>query len=200
MPGAFQFNAEDLRLDATAPGLEVNAGGLRVKRKANGGLLLDATGLFLSVGQGLQLDGGGNLTQKLNGSSLQVDANGLAVKLDGTGSGRLSSSGNGVRVQTGGQGLPVALAVHEIPANQFTYNGGAGTSLSNAALPKAPSTHANAADGFALLKSGIDNMRKVTGAPASAGEWRIDGANKVEIYGDITQSGDTYRLRYTSDV
>lgn len=176
------------------------SGNLDVKRKANGGIAVDANGLFLQVGQGLQVDGGGNLTQKLNGTSLLVDASGLALKLDGTAGGRLSVGANGTRVQAGGQGLPLSLAVQDIPANQFTYNGGSNTSTSNAALPKTPSAHANAADGFALLKGGIDNMRKVAGVPANAGEWRIDGANKIEVFGDITQSGDTYRVRYTSDV
>ena len=183
--------------------LTVNADSVQAKLDGLGGLMVQAgQGLKLKIAggnPGLALDGGGNVdTKRSANNGIGVDAGGLLVQRDVTTNGQLSTTANGVRVAAGGVGLPVKGVVEDYAAATFTYNGG--TNLSTHAVAGGPiSSHANAIDQGQLLKSGIDNMKRVAGAPAAAGEWRYNGTN-IDIYGDVTASGDTYRLRFLVDV
>lgn len=46
-----------------------------------------------------------------------------------------------------------------------------------------------------LFRNGVADQSFVTGAPAAAGEWRVTGTT-LQVFGDITASGDTYRVVY----
>lgn len=91
-----------LKLNATNPGLSVDANGLTVLRKTNGGVGVDANGIFISTANGVQVDGGGFVSIKLNATNpaLQADGNGLAVLVDGADA--IETSGTGLKVKSGG--------------------------------------------------------------------------------------------------
>lgn len=188
-------------LVAADDSLTINADNAQVKLDGLGGLMVQAgQGLKLKIAggnPGLALDGGGNVdTKRSANNGIGVDAGGLLVQRDTTSNGQLSTGANGVRVAAGGVGLPIRAVVEDYAAATFTFGGG----LSSHAVTGGPiSTHANALDDSVLLKSGIDNMKRVAGAPANAGEWRFNGTN-IDVFGDVTASGDTYRLRFHVDV
>jgi hypothetical protein len=79
-------DAVAVKLNATNPGLIVDGNGLSAKVKANGGIVLDVNGLSVSTANGVQVDGSGF----------------VSIKLDG---GTLATSGSGAKVADGGIGL-----------------------------------------------------------------------------------------------
>jgi hypothetical protein len=79
-------DAVAVKLNATNPGLIVDGNGLAAKVKANGGIVLDVNGLSVSTANGVQVDGSGF----------------VSIKLDG---GTLATSGSGAKVADGGIGL-----------------------------------------------------------------------------------------------
>ena len=91
-----------LKLNATNPGLSVDANGLTVLRKTNGGVGVDANGIFVNTANGVQVDGSGFVSLKLNATNpaLQADGNGLAVLVDGADA--IETSGTGLKVKSGG--------------------------------------------------------------------------------------------------
>lgn len=95
-------DAVALKLNASNPGLNLDGNGLSAKVKANGGITLDANGLSISTANGVQVDGGGFVSVKLNASNpgLAADGAGLSVLLDGADA--IESSGTGLKVKTGG--------------------------------------------------------------------------------------------------
>lgn len=95
-------DAVALKLNASNPGLNLDGNGLSAKVKANGGITLDANGLSISTANGVQVDGGGFVSVKLNASNpgLAADGAGLSVLLDGADA--IESSGIGLKVKTGG--------------------------------------------------------------------------------------------------
>lgn len=137
----------------------------------------------------VQFDGNGGL--ELNGGV------GCRIKLDATASGQLSLGANGARVASGNAGMAVKHITEDRLASAFTFS--SPTSTSNTTVTGLL-TGANIVQGLRLMKNGLDNMTRVVGQPAASGEWRIDGASKIEINGDITASGDTYRIRYVQAV
>ena len=46
-----------------------------------------------------------------------------------------------------------------------------------------------------LFRNGIADQTRVTIAPAAPGEWRLNGTT-LQVFGDVTASGDTYRVTY----
>lgn len=79
-------DAVAIKLNATNPGLIADGNGLSAKVKANGGIVLDTNGLSVSTANGVQVDGSGF----------------VSIKLDG---GTLATSGSGAKVADGGIGL-----------------------------------------------------------------------------------------------
>ena len=48
-----------------------------------------------------------------------------------------------------------------------------------------------------LDRNGVGQPDRVVGTPTSPGEWRINaGTGQLEVFGDVTASGDEYTLRY----
>lgn len=84
-----------LKLNASNPGLQVDANGLAAKIKANGGVSVDANGIFVNTANGVQVDGSGFVSLKLNATNpaLQADGNGLAVLVDGSDAIETSATG-----------------------------------------------------------------------------------------------------------
>lgn len=91
----------------------------------------------------------------------------------------------------------VTWKVQDLPPNAFTtpINGAVSTS-SPLAFPA--STVPGLRGAFVLLRGGVDNMLFVTGTPSNTAEWTIDAQNRVVIFGDVTQGGVTYRVRYAT--
>lgn len=81
-----------------------------------------------------------------------------------------------------------------IPSAAFTFADG----LSTRALTRTSSPAAVLSGLKTLAKGGLRNMRRVTGAPAALGEWRIVGAS-LDIFGDVTASGDEWTVTYPTD-
>jgi hypothetical protein len=92
-------DALKLKLNASNPGLAADSNGLTVARKANGGISADANGLFISTANGVQVDGGGFVSVKLNASNpaLVADGAGLAVQVDG--SDAIEATGTGLKIK-----------------------------------------------------------------------------------------------------
>lgn len=182
--GGLTRTGETIDVIAADDSLQVNADSLQVKVDAFGGLMVQpGSGLrakLAAVTPGLLLDGAG-----------QID-----VKRDTTGSGQLTANANGLRVTTDGVGLPIKAVMEEYAAATFVYAAPVST---HAISATSWATHGNIIDQRALLKNGLDVMTRVTGVPAATGEWRMFGGN-LQIYGDITASGDTYRLRFHTQV
>jgi hypothetical protein len=88
-------DALKLKLNASNPGLAADSNGLTVARKANGGISADANGLFIGTANGVQVDGGGFVSVKLNASNpaLVADGAGLAVQVDGSDAIEATSTG-----------------------------------------------------------------------------------------------------------
>lgn len=91
----------------------------------------------------------------------------------------------------------VTWRVQDLPPNSFSLEIGGARSVS-VALSTPASTVAGVRGAFVLLRGGIDNMLWVNGTPANTAEWTIDAQNRVVIFGDVTQGGVTYRVRYAT--
>ena len=77
-------------------GLDVDGSGLKVKLESSKGLAFSGTGgIQVSAANGVQVDGGGFVSVKLNASNpaLVADANGLAVQVDGADAIETSATG-----------------------------------------------------------------------------------------------------------
>lgn len=74
-----------IKLNATNPGLVSDANGLSAKVKANGGILLDANGLSVSTANGVQVDGSGFVSIKLDGATLATSGTGVKIADGGVG-------------------------------------------------------------------------------------------------------------------
>jgi hypothetical protein len=92
-------DALKLKLNASNPGLAADSNGLTVARKANGGVGADANGIFVNTANGIQVDGGGFVSVKLNASNpaLVADGAGLAVQVDG--SDAIEATGTGLKLK-----------------------------------------------------------------------------------------------------
>ena len=95
-------DAVALKLNASNPGLSVDANGLVVLRKANGGVGVDGGGIFVNAANGVQVDGGGFVSVKLNATNpaLAATGDGLSVLVDGADA--IETSGTGLKVKSGG--------------------------------------------------------------------------------------------------
>jgi hypothetical protein len=95
-------DAVALKLNASNPGLSVDANGLVVLRKANGGVGVDGGGIFVNAANGVQVDGGGFVSVKLNATNpaLSATGDGLSVLVDGADA--IETSGTGLKVKSGG--------------------------------------------------------------------------------------------------
>lgn len=80
-----------IKLNATNPGLVADVNGLAAKLKSNGGILVDANGLYVSVASGVQVDGSGNVALLLDGGTLAVSGSGVKVADGGVGTTQLAA-------------------------------------------------------------------------------------------------------------
>lgn len=191
-----------INLDST-PGLEFNGSTIRVKTNSSKGIVREAAGIGMSLATlgsgtgGLEFDGSGNLQLKVAANNgLALGANGIGTVLDSSASGQLSKSSSGLRVATGGAGMPVKAESDAVTGNAFTLDSG----VSKYTVGATPSTHANVLKARRLEINGVANNVMSANTPANAGEWRLNGTT-LEIYGDITgNTGDTYRVYYHSNV
>jgi hypothetical protein len=186
----------------TNPGLEINAGALRAKANNAKGIVRESAGIGVGLASagsntgGLEFDGSGNIQMKIAANQgLILGGSGLGVVLNTSAGGNLSKGSSGLRVAAGGAGMPVKAEKDDFTSASFSYSGG----LSTIATTVTADSHASIIGQRSLTKSGADVMTMVSGSPAAAGEWRINAGN-LEIYGDVTGDGDTYRLRYHSSV
>ena len=98
-----------------------------------------------------------------------------------------------LEVPMGGGGTSVTMDDDEIAAASFVYSGGTG--LSTSSLTTMPSTDAGLTPLRKLWRNGILEPTMVSGTPAADGEWRLNGQT-LEIYGDVTGSGDDFYVLY----
>lgn len=76
--GGLTTTANGLAVNLIAqPGLVLSASGLAAL--VQGVLAIDGSGIYLSIGDGLENDGSGNLRVKLDGTTLQRNASGISV-------------------------------------------------------------------------------------------------------------------------
>jgi hypothetical protein len=94
---------------------------------------------------------------------------------------------------SGGGGTSVAFDDTEIAAAAFVYSGITG--LSTFTIPSSPSSDAGLLKARSLWRNGVLEPTMVTGTPAADGEWRLNGTT-LEVFGDVTGSGDDYYVRY----
>lgn len=172
---------------------------------AGAGISTSSTAVALDMDSGVTRTADGSLANANNPLYLDV-TNGLNVKVDDS---TISlDSGNSYRlyIPSGGvAGQQIAAdsvavgkldfewEVVDISAASFTFTSDSGFSLTNAALSDAAIN-----DQVVLLRNGVDDMSRVGSLSSSGtdnGEYTLSGTNLV-ISGDITSSGDSYRLRY----
>lgn len=75
-------------------------------------------------------------------------------------------------------------------ASAFTFG-----TLSAVTVSQTPNGAAGNLGYMELYRNGIADQTRVTGVPAAPGEWRLNGTT-LQVFGDITASGDTYRVVY----
>jgi hypothetical protein len=78
----------------------------------------------------------------------------------------------------------------DVLASAFAYD----STRSNKTLSSSALSDASIDSGVMLMKNGLDSMTKVT-TTSGSDEWSLSGTT-LSVHGDITASGDTYRLRY----
>lgn len=163
---------------AAGDGLAYSTGVLSVNLESSNPTLQISTD---ELGVKIDADGG-----------LEAVADGLAVKLDGS---TLSLSASGLKVadaSIGADQLSWTSDVEDFLGSAFSLVSG---SVYSVTLSNAPIVDA-ATNSFALIvaRNGVDDQTRVAGAPAAAGEWRINGSD-LEIFG-APVSIDTFRIRY----
>jgi hypothetical protein len=170
-----------VKLNASTPGLVVDADGLTVKIKADSGVVKDADGLSVGlaalggiglvggllavqVTEGVEIDGSGNLKINLDGGTLAQGADGLKVASDG-----ISGAELAVRPRF----------------DSFTGDG------STTVFTLANSVHANHLDG---VKAFVNGMRVKPVASAPADEWEYvvadDEGDTIITFGAAPATGD----------
>ncbi len=138
-----------------------------------------------AAGDGLTGGGGSALAvQPSAGGSLQVDGTGVDVADGGIDTAELAD--NGV---TSGK-LAFQWAIATAAASAFSFDG----TRSNVTLANAALADTELAGGTVAYRNGVDELNK-TLTTSSADDWSVSGTT-WSVHGDITASGDTYRLRY----
>jgi len=97
-----------------------------------------------------------------------------------------------IEVPSGG-GTSVTIDDANILGSAFVYSGGTG--LSTVTISPAPSLDAGLLKLRKLWRNGVLETSMVAVTPAAAGEWRLNGTT-LEIFGDVTGSGDGFYLQY----
>ena len=86
-------DAVAVKLAGTNPSLSFDgSSGLQVQTKANGGISRDANGLFVSTANGVQVDGSGFVSIKLDGATLATSGSGAKVADGGIGLTQLAAN------------------------------------------------------------------------------------------------------------
>ena len=183
------------------------AGGLRVNTESNGagagGLALTATGIRVSV----DATGGANVA-----SVLKLTSTGLSVGVDDVGIEETAAGGN-LRLKDLGvttaklaanaatvDKLNLQWREEEFAAAGFTDAGGGEFQVTLAGVP----LEGTQVDGFVeCYRNGIADMTNVGPSTASStiNEFRAfddSSTGRLRIGGDVTGTGNTYRVRYLS--
>ncbi len=93
---------------------------------------------------------------------------------------------NGTPVPLGG-----SVSRETFLASAFTFGAG----ISTVTVANTPNSVTSLAGVAELCRNGVADLTRVSVAPAATGEWRLNGTS-LEVFGDITASGDTYRVVY----
>ena len=80
-----------------------------------------------------------------------------------------------------------------IESDVFTFS--IETGLSTSTLVKVPTTDADSVNMRELYRNGVVDAVMVDVTPFRSSQWRIVG-NVLEIFGNVTDEGDTYIVRY----
>lgn len=137
-----------------------------------------------AAGDGLTGGGGSALAVQANGSTIDVAAGGISVadgQIDTT-----QLADNGVTPAKNSYVWAIATAA----ASAFSFDG----TRSNVTLANAALNDLELNPGYICLRNGVDELTKKS-TTTSAGDWSVGGTT-WSIHGDITASGDTYRLRF----
>jgi hypothetical protein len=87
-----ELTATGLKIDVLDNSLQLQSNGINVKLKANGGILVDGSGLSISTANGVQVDGSGFVSIKLDGGTLAASGTGLKVATGGVGTTELAAN------------------------------------------------------------------------------------------------------------
>lgn len=182
-PG-LEFNSAALRvkLNGVNPGLALDGAGLAVLVKNNAGLGKDANGLLVNTLNGVQVDGSGNVTLRLDGSTLAQGASGVKIADGGVDSAQIAADA-----------VTLAEAGFRPFVDGFTGNG------STAAYDLAQDIRSQFYNGVLVMVNG-QIAKQVASSPADATEYAVDrngSTNKTRItFGANLDSGDEVQARY----
>lgn len=186
-------------------GLEVASDQVQIAASAAGaGLALSSGVLSVNVGSGLSISSdtvgidasaagaalaltSGVLDVQVDGSTIEVSSDALRVKDAGITAAKLASA-----AVTPAK-LSFTVQRQTVLASAFTY----ASPISTKTVSATPLTDAQLVQMQELFRNGVCDGTKVSGQPAAAGEFRLNGTT-LEVYGDVTASGDTYRVLYYS--
>ena len=167
---------------ATNSGLSFTGAKLQVGLKANGGINKDANGIFVNTTNGVQVDGSGNITLKLDGTSLAQGANGVKVNDLGVGTAQLADNA-------------VTLAKSGFrPA--FVDATGNGSTAAYDLLHDIDTDFYNAV----MVYVNGQAAKLVASSPSDSSEYAVDrngGSSKTRItFGGNLDTGDALQVRY----
>lgn len=127
------------------------------------------------------------------GAGLGSSAGVLAVNVDDA---TIEINSDTLRLKDGGiEAAKLGFTVRReaIAAASFSYS----SPISTFTVAQTPDTAAALVEMQELYRNGVADGTKVAITPAAAGEWRLNGTS-LEIYGDVTASGDTFKVLYHS--
>ena len=92
---------------------------------------------------------------------------------------------------TGGGSSTLDMRQEDFPAATFTSS----PPLSTKTIAATPSSDGGLLHMRTLWRNGVEQPKMVSGVPAAAWEWRLNGTT-LEIYGNVLSSGDDFTVRY----
>ena len=176
-----------------ANGIEISGDNVQLASTVAGdGLSYTAGVLAVNVASGLAISGDDViLASSSAGDGLSYTAGVLAVNV----AGGLEISGDNVQIADGGiEAAKLGFTVKRIsiPASSFVFS----SPISTYTVTGTPDISDQLKEMQELYRNGVaDGEKSTTGEPDAAGEWRLNGS-VLEIYGDVTATGDTYKILY----
>jgi len=178
-----------------ANGLEISGDNVQIASSAAGdGLSYTSGVLAVNVANGLEISGDNvQIASSAAGDGLSYTAGVLAVNVDDA---TIEISADTLRLKDGGiEAAKLGFTVKRVSvlASSFSYS----SPISTFTVSVAPDTASQLVEMQELYRNGVADGVKSSGEPAADGEWRLNGTT-LEIYGDVTASGDTYKVLYYS--